>query len=143
MSYRIVLKNGHTIQTSDEYSGPRVLIGCTRDGKHIYKAKKKKDVPLEDLDWKEIKPKLTQSGFANGESHTHKKSCYYKVSVPCGGLKAVHQVVASCWLVKPQDGEEYWVHHKNHCPYENGADNLEYVTPKQHGKLHSKKIKGE
>lgn len=45
-----------------------------------------------------------------------------------GGL--VHRMVAFCWLEKPADAKH--VHHIDHDKSNNHADNLEWVSPKQH-----------
>lgn len=42
----------------------------------------------------------------------------------------VHRLVASLWLDKPENAN--LVHHINHDKTDNRADNLEWVTPKQH-----------
>ena len=39
-------------------------------------------------------------------------------------------MVATCWIRKPKKGEV--IHHKNHDKADNRADNLEWVTPKEH-----------
>ncbi|WP_426111034.1 HNH endonuclease [Massilia sp. PWRC2] len=47
-----------------------------------------------------------------------------------GGKILAHRMVATCWLVKPEGANH--VHHLNHDKADNRADNLAWVTPKQH-----------
>lgn len=47
-----------------------------------------------------------------------------------GRRRLMHRVVAHCWLERPEGATH--VHHKNEIKTDNRADNLEWVTPKQH-----------
>lgn len=47
-----------------------------------------------------------------------------------GRHRLMHRVVAACWLDKPESSNH--VHHINGDKSDNRADNLEWVTPKQH-----------
>lgn len=47
-----------------------------------------------------------------------------------GRQRLLHRMVASCWCEKPKNSN--LVHHKNHVKTDNHADNLEWITPKQH-----------
>lgn len=44
--------------------------------------------------------------------------------------RLVHRMVATCWIDKPEQSN--LVHHKNENKTDNRADNLEWVTPKEH-----------
>jgi hypothetical protein len=44
----------------------------------------------------------------------------------------MHRVVATCWLEKPDTDKKLHVHHKNHNKADNRADNLEWLSPKEH-----------
>ena len=48
----------------------------------------------------------------------------------------VHKMVASCWLPMP-DRMDYQIHHKDFNKNNNDVDNLEYVSPIEHLKLHN------
>lgn len=52
----------------------------------------------------------------------------------------VHRMVAFCWLDKPADANH--VHHIDHNKSNNRADNLEWVTPKQHNAEKHKGLHG-
>lgn len=136
MVSKIKLINGDMIQTSDRFSGVRVLYATTRDGKNVYKAEIDKHKNIKDYNWVRVIPFERESGFAIGESRTHKKSNYLRVNTPKRAGLELHRLVASCWLVWPDDGNVYYVHHKNNNPFDNRADNLELVTPKQHAEIH-------
>src|SRR5258707_6105761 len=47
-----------------------------------------------------------------------------------GRRRLLHRVVALCWLPRPERAR--LIHHKDHDKSNNRADNLEWVTPKQH-----------
>lgn len=47
-----------------------------------------------------------------------------------GRQRLMHRVVATCWLPNPNNVQ--YVHHKNHNKSDNRAENLEWVTPKEH-----------
>ena len=135
--YKLFLKEFNVfIQTSPTYSSNNLLIGSDKYG-NIYKAKiNSKITNFEELDWYLANTKPYDSGFAIGEARTHKKSKYLKVSTPFG-TKDVHLVVASCWLIKFHSKEKIIVHHINGNPFDNRISNLEYLTYKQHSKIHS------
>ncbi len=46
------------------------------------------------------------------------------------GHRLLHRMVAACWLENPNNAK--LVHHKNGIKSDNGADNLEWVTPSEH-----------
>lgn len=50
------------------------------------------------------------------------------LSISHAGL--VHRMVAACWLEKPEGANH--IHHKNRDKTDNRAENLEWVTPKEH-----------
>lgn len=47
-----------------------------------------------------------------------------------GRKRLMHRVIATCWLENPQNVKH--VHHKNHDKADNRADNLEWLSPKEH-----------
>jgi hypothetical protein len=47
-----------------------------------------------------------------------------------GRINLMHRAVAACWLEKPKGAT--WVHHRNENKADNRADNLEWITPKEH-----------
>src|SRR3990167_314359 len=56
--------------------------------------------------------------------------------VYAGRDNLIHRMVATCWLEKPEGAK--LVHHKNGNKIDNHADNLEWVTAKQHmGERHA------
>lgn len=57
---------------------------------------------------------------------TRRKDGYFDA----GRTKLVHRMVATCWLEKPEGAT--LVHHINHDKGDNRADNLEWVSPKEH-----------
>jgi hypothetical protein len=65
-----------------------------------------------------------------------RKMAFYEPTMHnCGYLalgrrRLMHRVVAFCWLDRPEGATH--VHHKNEIKTDNRADNLEWVTPKQH-----------
>jgi hypothetical protein len=53
-----------------------------------------------------------------------------------GRRRLMHRVVATCWLERPEGATQ--VHHINGDKADNRADNLEWVTPRQHfGEKHA------
>lgn len=70
-----------------------------------------------------------------------KKRCRVQPEMrPDGYMRAgnsrrlLHRAVATCWLDKPPNAKH--VHHKNEDKADNRADNLEWVTPKEHVTRH-------
>jgi hypothetical protein len=56
-----------------------------------------------------------------------------------GRHRLMHRVVATCWLGNPTNAKH--VHHKNGIKTDNRAENLEWVSPKEHfGDRHSETI---
>ena len=56
--------------------------------------------------------------------------------VSVGRQRLLHRMVAKCWVENYSGGKH--VHHKDKNPLNNCADNLEWVTPKQHnGERHA------
>jgi hypothetical protein len=54
-----------------------------------------------------------------------------------GRRRLMHRVVATCWI--PNEDNKHFVHHINHDRSDNRAENLEWVTPKEHwGDRHHK-----
>jgi hypothetical protein len=47
-----------------------------------------------------------------------------------GRQRLAHRMVATCWCERPPEARH--VHHRNHDRSDNRAENLEWVTPKQH-----------
>ena len=47
-----------------------------------------------------------------------------------GRQRLMHRVVATCWLERPEGAIH--VHHKNENKADNHADNLEWLSPKEH-----------
>lgn len=55
------------------------------------------------------------------------------------GRRLMHRVVATCWCARPEGATQ--VHHKDGNRANNRADNLEWVTPKQHmGERHAETV---
>lgn len=54
-----------------------------------------------------------------------------------GRKRLFHRVVATCWLPNPTNAKH--VHHKDGNKKHNAADNLEWVTPKEHHAHHPTK----
>ena len=48
-----------------------------------------------------------------------------------GRRRLMHRVVAHCWLAPPAPGQ-FQIHHKNENKTDNRADNLEWISPKEH-----------
>ncbi len=47
-----------------------------------------------------------------------------------GGHRRRHRMVATCWIPNPNNAKH--VHHKNHDKSDDRAQNLEWLTPKEH-----------
>jgi hypothetical protein len=63
------------------------------------------------------------------------RSCRSDGYLTLGRERLMHRVIATCWVDKPEGATQ--VHHINECKHDNHADNLMWVTPKQHvGELH-------
>ena len=50
--------------------------------------------------------------------------------------KLVSRIIAASFLVQPKNIFEYQIHHKNGNSLDNRADNLQWVTLKEHRELH-------
>lgn len=57
-----------------------------------------------------------------------------------GRQRLMHRVVATCWLEKPEGAT--WVHHCDENKANNHADNLEWVSPKEHAAERHKGLNG-
>lgn len=47
-----------------------------------------------------------------------------------------HRLLAEAWLDKPENWESLFIHHKDGNKQNNSLDNLEFIEPSQHSKLH-------
>ena len=52
--------------------------------------------------------------------------------------KGIHQLVAECFLVNPDPAVKTQIHHIDFNPHNNRADNLVFVSPKEHRAIHDK-----
>lgn len=59
--------------------------------------------------------------------------------IPCGRQQYLHQMVAKCWLKKPKNAIH--IHHKDNDPTNNHADNLEWLSGKDHADKHPERGK--
>jgi hypothetical protein len=57
--------------------------------------------------------------------------------------KCVHQLVAMCFLEKPNDGREYEVDHRDRNRTNNNVENLRYLTHSENVKLIPREIQSE
>ena len=78
--------------------------------------------------WKLLKPQLDKDGYL-----------YLKLSYKGKRKrKAIHQLVAECFLVNPAPTEKTQIHHLDYNPLNNYYLNLQYVSPKEHRAIHKK-----
>ena len=57
-----------------------------------------------------------------------------------GRRRLAHRMIATVWIDNPAGAKH--VHHINHNKQDNRADNLEWLTPKQHASEHPERTKG-
>lgn len=84
---------------------------------------------------KVLKPFVTNSGRGEFPKDDHLNVTLrknYKVKP-----RKVHAIIAETFLEKPQTTEKLVVHHINLNPQDNNAENLVYLTHKEHRQLHS------
>ena len=97
-------------------------------------------------EWKRIKgfPNYEVSNLGNvrndegrllSSHHPERASGYCKVTMAIAegkyNSRTVHRIVAEAFIPNPENKPQ--IHHKNGDKADNRADNLEWVTPKEHG----------